>query len=500
MARFGLIGPSYASQSPAADPEETINWYVENIEASGKSAQALCPTGGKKLFVTLPTGPVRGQFIIQGRAFAVGGNMLYEVFANGIIANRGGPMVFDSGPVSVTASNLQLAIISAGMLYVLTLATNAFAAVPSANFQKSTLNPTGALSQIDFSDGFFSASVKNSNNWQVSNPLDATTWNPLAVSQISVFADNIVSSIIDHRNVWLFGNKKTVVYQDVGSPIFPYAVIPGATIETGCIAQNSPTRLDNSIFWLSADERGAGVVFRTSGYVGTRVSNHAMEYQIQHYKTITDAIGYSLQENGHLFYMLYFPTANVTWAYDVATGEWHKRLAWNAGFYTADLAQNHVYAFGKHLVGDWASGNIYATSDQYLTDNGNPIRRLRRSPIISAEEEWVFGERLQIDMETGLGPMPPLTDGQGNPRDPQLLLSWSDDGGHNYLNECHLNCGQAGNFRARAILWRLGRFRNRSYQIVATDPVQWRIIEGYFKGTGFQVPTKRLARQYAEVS
>jgi hypothetical protein len=493
MARFGLIGGSYASQSPVADPEECVNWYVENIEGSGKSAQALYPTGGKKLFVTLPTKPVRGQFIIEGRVFAVGGNTLYEVFANGSVVNRGGPMNFDGNPVSMAASNQQLAVVSAGMLYVLTLATNAFMPVPGANF-------AGLLSQIDFSDGFFSASVRNSNQWQVSNLLDATTWNPLAVSLISVFADNIQSLIIDHRNVWIFGPKKTVVYQDVGAAIFPYAVIPGATIETGAVAQNSPTRLDNSVFWLSQDERGAGVVFRTSGYVGVRVSNHAMEYQIQQYKTITDAIGYSLQENGHLFYVLYFPTANVTWAYDVATGLWHKRLAWAQGQYTADLAQNHVYAFGQHLVGDWSSGNIYAVSDQYFTDNGNPIRRLRRAPIISAEEEWVFGNRLQFDVETGLGPQPPLYDGAGNPRDPQLIVSWSDDGGHNYGNETLLNCGQAGDFKARAITWRLGKFRNRSYQIVATDPIPWRIISGYFEGTGFQLPTKRLAAQYAEVS
>lgn len=493
------MGPSYVSQSPNVDPEETINWYTENVESlGGKSAQALYPTSGSKSFVTLPKGPVRGQFIILGRLFAVGGDTIYEIVANGGVTVRG-TMAFDTFPVSMTASNLQLAIISAGLLYVLTLASNVFAAVPSANFQTNAVNLTGALSQIDFSDGFFSASVKNSNAWQVSNLLDATTWNPLAVSQISVFADNIVSLIIDHRNVWLFGVKKSVVYQDVGAPIFPYAVIPGATIETGCVAQNSPTRLDNSIFWLSADERGAGVVFRTSGYNGVRVSNHAMEYQIQQYKTITDAIGYSLQENGHLFYVLYFPTANVTWVYDVATGQWHKRLAWNGLSYTAHHSQNAVYAFGKHLVGDWASGNIFELSDQYYDDNGQTIRRERIAPIISSEDEWLFHERLQIDTETGLGPQPPLLDGQGNPRPPQLQLSWSDDSGHTYSNTYLLDCGQAGQYKRRAITWRLGKSRNRNYKIVATDPVPMRIVEGYVKASpGFTTPTERLAKQYAK--
>jgi hypothetical protein len=77
-----------------------------------------------------------------------------------------------------------------------------------------------------------------------------------------------------------------------------------------------------------------------------------------------------------------------------------------------------------------------------------------------------------------------LTQGQiitppGVPREPQLMLSWSDDGGHTFSNEYTLNCGQAGQFLRRAIRRRLGKSRGRNFKIAASDPVPWRIVDAY---------------------
>ena len=66
MARIGLIGPSYSSQSVIADCQRTMNWYPESIESGqGKSQLALYPTPGLALFCALPAGPVRGDPLNQ---------------------------------------------------------------------------------------------------------------------------------------------------------------------------------------------------------------------------------------------------------------------------------------------------------------------------------------------------------------------------------------------------------------------------------------------------
>jgi hypothetical protein len=90
---------------------------------------------------------------------------------------------------------------------------------------------------------------------------------------------------------------------------------------------------------------------------------------------VADAVGYSYSDQGHGFWVLYFPTADKTWVFDVATQTWHERGFWNAPIakYNAHRSWNHQYAFGKHLVGDWKTGNVYEMSINALDDFGNPI-------------------------------------------------------------------------------------------------------------------------------
>src|SRR6185437_3513140 len=159
-----------------------------------------------------------------GRCFAVGGSNLYEVFSDGssaILGNVGS----DSLPVTFAAIPEEIAVASAGNLFVYTLTAivlpspmpaGTFVAVPSTSF----IN--GPVARVDNGDGFFIVFSKNSDTWQVSNPDDGITWNPLSVEEISVFPENITSMMVDHRYVWIFGQKKSVVYADAGAPIFPY--------------------------------------------------------------------------------------------------------------------------------------------------------------------------------------------------------------------------------------------------------------------------------------
>lgn len=506
MARTGLIGPSYASQSLNADAQICMNWYYETIESgTGKTSAALYPTPGTKSFANLGGNSVRGQIFITGRLFAVVDVQLFEVFANGTFAALGA-VLNDGLPVYMVASPQQLLLESGGETYVLTLATNVLQILGSAAIFG------GPIQQVDFMDGFFIALLKNSQTFFLSALFDATNWSPNGVQQkiiVSVFPDNVLAMKVNQRRLWLYGVKASVVYYDSGSSQV-FDVDPSGTIENGIYAPASVSKLDNSLFWLDGDERGAGIVRRASGYTPVRVSNHALEFAVQNYANFSDAVGYPYQDQGHSFYVLTFPTAQATWVYDVATNMWHQRGFWNPqlGTFGAHKSWNHVYAFGKHLVGDLFSGNIYQMSIPvvaggawaFADDNGKPLRRLRRAPHISTEQRWIYHNSLQIDVETGLGPEPPLLDGAGNARDPQMLLRWSDDGAHTWSNGRLLNCGQAGKYKARAITHRLGRSRDRVYEISVVDPIPWRLISDYLEAEpGFE-KQERLAKTYLKVT
>jgi hypothetical protein len=414
MARFGLVGPAYQSQSVIADCQTCKNLLLETIESGqGKSAAALYRTPGLNKLYDLGAAGVRGKITAQGRTFAVTGTVLWELLAPTANPNKinRGTIVSDGQPVSLASGPTQVLIASAGNLYCFQLVANAIFAVNTLNlvplFNGATgLGLLGPVAQVVYGDGFFFALIANSNQIQASNPLDGSTWQGVSETQVSVFSDNVSAIYVNARRLWVFGPNNIQAYFDSGNFPFPYDVDQSGFIEQGLAAPFSVAKLDNSIFWLGQDSRGSGMVWRLNGYTPLRVSTHAIEFALSTYATTADAVCYAYQDQGHTFYVMNFPTAQKTWVYDCATQMWHERGFWNkvAGSFTQSRAGFHTFNFGMHLVGDPTTGAVYQQSINILSDFGNEIRRERAAPHLSNEQRRIFFNRLQLDLETGLGP------------------------------------------------------------------------------------------------
>jgi hypothetical protein len=281
---------------------------------------------------------------------------------------------------------------------------------------------------------------------------------------------------VDHREVWVFGTDSIEVWYDAGLADFPLQRIQGAFNEIGCVATFSVAKLDNGLFWLGCDARGQGIVYRANGYTGTRVSTHAIEYAIQSYGNISDAIAYTYQQDGHAFYVLTFPSANATWVYDVATQAWHERAGWDNGSFTRHRSNCQCNFQGEIVVGDYENGNIYAFDLDTYADNGGIqkwLRSWRALPTGTNNLKRSAQHSLQLDCESGVG----LNNGQGS--EPQVMLRWSDDGGHTWSNEHWANMGKIGQFFRRVFWRRLGmtlKLRDRVYEVSGTDPVKIAIM------------------------
>jgi hypothetical protein len=189
---------------------------------------------------------------------------------------------------------------------------------------------------------------------------------------------------------------------------------------------------------------------------------------------VSDAVGYAYEEDGHLFYMLNFPTADVTWCYDGTTKQWHKRLSFNpsTGTYHRHRGNCFMNFADMRLLGDYQTGQLHDMSRNYYTDAGNPLRAARRSPHIWQKEnrQRVFFSGLQVEFTPGVG----LQTGQGS--NPQAMLKWSDDGGFTWSSEQWVTIGAAGETRNRAIWYLLGEARDRIWEVAISDPVPRDVI------------------------
>ena len=76
-----FIGSSYISQSPLADQEWTMNFYMEQIQSEGGSTKAaLYPTPGFEQFgSTIAGSPGRAHFAQDGKEWAVIGTKFFEI-------------------------------------------------------------------------------------------------------------------------------------------------------------------------------------------------------------------------------------------------------------------------------------------------------------------------------------------------------------------------------------------------------------------------------------
>lgn len=478
MSKIGMIGASYTAKSNAVADEETINFYPETLETAGAQTQrSFFGTPGLAIFSASDNGPTRGQCWTGTREFIAGGDTLYEVASDGTrTALLDGVLDSFGGPVSIAASNIELLIVAGGRAYCMELADNSYMDV--------TAQLAGAPVKVKYSDGYFVVCFAGSNKFQISAILDGRTWPGIQVNAVSVFAENINSIEVSHRELWVIGSQHAQPYQDTGTDEI-FDVIPGALIETGGAATFGVDLLDNTVFWISEDVRGARQAWRANGYTPLRISTHAVETYLSGLTAdqIANLVTYSYQDAGHLFWVLYIPGTDCSWVYDVAESLWHKRAEWlpATATYGPHRSWNHAYAFGKHLVGDWQTGNLWEMSLSYLDDNGSVIRRLRRSPTLVSEMEWIYHQQFVADFATGLGPQPPLLDGDGNPRQPQAMLRWSNDRGSTWSNEHIRGCGFAGEYSKRVMWLRLGRSRYRVYELSVSDPTVWVLVDAYLR-------------------
>ena len=407
---FPFCGETYPAYSPLIDAQRSINLYPERGLPSSKTQVALIGRPGLVVHATLPTSPVRALWGGNQRLFAVGGTHVYEVFANGTISDVGalagsagvGPCQFVQG----AGPAFQLLLMDSSTPGS---ATGQFGAIYNVVAGLPVVFDGMAL---EYLDGFFVAidtpTSTVQNRVSVSALTDGTDWPALANNRRLGSNDLLTQLVTINGHLWPLGQKNFEIWYNAGTSPFPFARMPGTTINKGLLARFAYAKIDNTLMWLGADDLGWAVVYRASGALPVRVSTFAIETLINNtYGTdIHLARAHAYQEGGHLFFVLNFPAGTVV--YDLTTGQWHERSYLNPISGLMERARPDCFASVNqfltstvNFVGDYATGHIYKQALSYPADNGQTIRRIRTAPHVSNQNRVVQYSSLYLDADIG---------------------------------------------------------------------------------------------------
>ena len=481
--KLNFLGPTDPDKSYNVSSDRSVNFYPRLHKEGGKAVVTLCGTPGTELFSTIGSTPIRGMHPFNNLLYAVAGGSLYSVDTDGSVSSALGTLFTSSGRVSMKNNGLavsgvggdQLAISDGVDTYIYDVTAGTFTAIT---------NPCDMLAYID---GYFVGVVPDSMSYNVSNLYDGTNWNALATSPVSATPDLLMAVENLHQQLWLIKQTSTEVWYNAGistSVGSPFLRIYGAVIDYGTNAPWTVARGDNSMFFLAWQRSGdssemVGIV-RVKGYTPEIISPPSINYRINRMTTYSDAFGYCYAEDGHTFYVITFPAGDATFVYDATTQMWHERSTYKEPYAVGRHVSN-CYAFfaGKHLVGDYQTGNIYSMASSIYEDNGEPIVSVRQGGVIFDPQSLdnVFVNRFILDTESGVGDLGELTQ---TGLDPKASLSFSDDGGHTWTGEYQASLGKIGEY-GKVLYWnQLGYTkRGRVFRVTVSDPVKKILVGAY---------------------
>ena len=393
--------------------------------------------------------PIRGLWQAWDRFYAVAGNGVYRI--SGGVATLLGTVANDGLPVSMSHNIFELLIVSSGQGWVVQKATDALTKVSDPEFPDALI--------ADFIDGYGIMAEKESGRFWYTTIDDFETISGIDFATAEGSPDDLVSLIVDHREIFLFGKKTTERWYNAGGASNVFQRSQGGFIEKGCRGTFSPAKLDNTVFWLGNDN----VVYRLNEASPVRVSNHGIEKLIR--GTTSDPVSYAYNWGGHAFYVLNFP-GELSIAFDVATNRWHTRETYGRD----DCVYHHHAQVGlTHYVGG-ADGNVYTISDDVYTHNGGVLPRIRSVGPFRTDQYYADMPELTLVFETG--------ENSDYVNASEVFIEISDDAGKTFSNRIQASLGVQGEYRTEVKFLALGGFHDnqRVIQTTMTDDSRYTLV------------------------
>ena len=425
---INFTGGAYKGRSLDLNAQVCQNWFPVIDQQDGKSILSLMGTPG--LVTWADTGDARedrGSIVWNGNLYTAIGDKLYKIDTSGTVESVG-TFQTSTGRVYFAGGLTAMCIVDGSYGYSYPILAVEEEATPSTgtggteSHSAAAVTVTGALNfagtlkvaadvmwkitdedfpanptSVCYLDGFFIVSEAGSDTMYKSLSEQALAWAGLDFASAEDQPDDVTLVHAYKRHLMAYGTDTIEVFYNTGDSSFPFTRVAGAVIPVGVGAAASVASGPEGMFFLDSLLQ----VRTWQGYETQVISTEQIDYQIKSYTTKSDAVGYTYTQEGHSFYVLTFPTAGKTWAYDIVTGFWHTRSSGLAG--GRHLSDWQQWFAGKNLVGGHNTGIIYELNLGAYTDNGSTIKSIRAAQVVQSGRKTVFHKRLDLDFEAGVG-------------------------------------------------------------------------------------------------
>ena len=405
-------------------------------------------------------GPCRGMLYVYGEGLYVVGGTAAALFDDSGNATPVSGTIAGSSMVIMADNqqpNPQIGIVADSVYYVLDTGAN--------TISQPAMSSLPAPNSVTFLDGYLVFSIDDGRIFQT-NLNDALTVNALAYATASSRADGL-RRVITHRGALIaLGEASLEIWEDAGTTPFAFAPIR-ADIDIGCIAEQTVAIVADALMWVDQN----GVVRQLTASEPVRISTHSLERAIANLTWDERRALYAVYThfNGHDFYAITSPY--WTWEFDLATGLWHERAS---GGLSNWFAQGFESFNGKVVIGSSEDASLHILDDTSQTESGNPYLFLAQSEPLHDFPKGLIVDQLDVDIIPGVG----VTGASAIAADPQLMLDWSDDGGHTWTGGRTASLGRAGERFAVASFHQLGATQRagRTFRLSCSSPVMRGIL------------------------
>lgn len=455
---------SAPGESPGEGAGRLINAYAEALQPTASSQQVIKRVPGLDVLTTAPQTGCRGFLEVNGAGFAVIGTQLVTFDSTGALTVIGN--VAGTKRVYMARNNKKpspdMVFVSENGAFVFTSTT--IAAYPDPDLPQ----PIG----VDFQDGFFFFPIADGRIF--ASDLNDTAVNALSFATAESKPDGLYRAIPWDNQMLFFGPYSMEVWVDTANtpPAFPYS--RSTSKSRGLVAPNAIAGHEAgfggaSLCWVADHNR---VVQLQPGYAAVDVSSPDLDRLIEQVadKTTLEASVYVA--GGVPRWVLSSPT--WTWELNLNTMRWNERASFQISRWTAACS---VFAFGKWLVGDSRSGNVYTVDPKTRKEGANPLRYRVESGLVGDFPNRTRVARADFDLATGVGDAAGTT---SDVTDPVGEVSYSDDGGSNWSPPQQVPLGQQGKPATRITLTRQGSAgpRGRRWRLDVSDPVYVGLTKG----------------------